>query len=118
MTGLIEREAAFSSRRLWERLPVVPELLQSIVAETPQKYIVGRGVLRMQLEAVAFKPLREIGLTSVSVHLMSCCRDRIAETRKTAVLLPVLAEPATDALVRLGKTPLLSRLRSGCLFCV
>src|SRR5690606_36684749 len=75
-------------------------LSEPVHAEADEQHIVGRGVLRVQLEPVALEPLSLERAALDELLLLGAHRE--AEDRQAAVLLPVLADPTADAEAGLG----------------
>src|SRR5918998_6928806 len=72
------------------RLTPVPVLLvQGIVAEASEQDVKWGRMLRMELEAIALEPLREMRRTGVRVDRVDGGADRQAEHGQTAVLFPI-----------------------------
>src|SRR5438067_964679 len=92
--GLGEEAAARRRAALGEGVPVAALLRQPIGAQPPQQHIIGASVLRVQLQPVALEPLN---LERLALDLLLVLRrDREAEDRQPAVLLPELADAPVD----------------------
>ncbi len=95
------------------RLPVPALLPEPIVAQPSEQDVVRGLLLGVELEAVALERLRqEAALVGLLVRRR---RDRVAEDRQAAVLLPVVVEAALDAVRDAGDArETETRLRGGC----
>src|SRR4029453_8411112 len=92
MSGLGGEQAARLrwAANLRESVPITPLALQQIVAEATKQYIVGAGVLRVQLEAIALEQLDQVGLAFNL--LLRGGRLGQAKHRQATVLVPEVAE--------------------------
>src|SRR5918997_4488565 len=109
LPGLDNPKTAVLRAGRGRRTPVPALLVQGIVAEASEQDVKWGRMLRMELEAIALEPLREIRRPGVRVDRVDGGADRQAEYRQSAVLLPILAETATDTQVGLREAAL------GCL---
>src|SRR5689334_9994315 len=94
MPTLGEVPAPWLLRALGEGEPIAALLDQAIDAQAAEQHIVGPLILRVQLQAIALEPLDLKGLALDQLFMLVGRRE--AEHRQPAVLLPELADAATD----------------------
>src|SRR4051794_32816812 len=82
VVGELEPEAACFRAGFWRLgLPIATKLLQPFIAEATEEHIVRCGLIGMQLEAGALKPLRQIALPGIAIGFVRSIGNRIAKDR-------------------------------------
>jgi hypothetical protein len=101
VVGFHEGAAIGAGRAARKRFPIAPQLAQAVGAHAPEQDIIGRRVLRVQLQTAALEPLDLSRAAFDQLGLL--WRDRQAEGHQPAIALPEIAERAGDAVARRGE---------------